>query len=294
MDLSNLVKILLSYKDGIVQSLIAGVILLICPFYIKKFYNKIPLRFLNSHFYAEFASYLLLLLASFVFYLNNSGSLSDKASFVTVTCLIFSSVAIKMIHFRKLRKLGIIAIDKEMQTGTTVEKALDMVNRNLDFIGVGADKLLKSSSFKPAVRRCIKNGGKIQLILCDPDSPALIDMARAAEIQDIEEYRETVLAAHKTIERMIVEKKWPISLFIYQAKSIKQLPVFRLMVIDKKTYVSSYSVYGLGDKASQLPQLICYKSGQSENEYKTFSHAFENFKKYMIDSSALKEFERVE
>lgn len=146
-------------------------------------------------------------------------------------------------------RLGIIGADKTIKGGIDFGASLRLCKNSLDFLGVGAAKLVACrEDFEKAVRRCQRQDRPVRFLLSAPDNAELDNVARRAR-RGPAEYQQTVRSALEVLARLKVEHALNIEVRLYQ-----ELPLFRLMFIDDTLCLASHYVFSEGD-GSQLAQL---------------------------------------
>jgi len=148
-----------------------------------------------------------------------------------------------------LWKLGILGADRAIAKGIDYRKALQMCKDSMDFLGIGASKLVGvREDFRSAVSRCHRDHRPIRLLLCPPDHAELIQIASRAG-RPATEYQATVKKSLGELRDLKIGKKMNIEVRFYT-----KLPLFRLMFINDNICLASHYILGEGD-GSQLPQL---------------------------------------
>src|SRR6202030_2243106 len=90
-------------------------------------------------------------------------------------------------------KIGLVGADKEVRTGIDYVNALTMCQNSLDFLGIGAGKLVQNQNeFKLAIDRCNREDRPVRLLLIQPTDPGLERIARMAG-KDPQAYRKGVI-----------------------------------------------------------------------------------------------------
>jgi hypothetical protein len=110
--------------------------------------------------------------------------------------LVISLIPIAIIVGTELNqfwKIGLVGADKEVRAGIDYVNALRMCQNSLDFLGIGAGKLVQSQNeFKLAIDRCNREDRPVRLLLIHPTDPGLERIAKIAG-KDPQSYRKGVI-----------------------------------------------------------------------------------------------------
>lgn len=156
-------------------------------------------------------------------------------------------------------KIGLVGADKEVSAGIDYVKALRMCQNSLDFLGIGAGKLVEhQKEFNVAIDRCSREDRPVRLLLIQPADPGLERIARMAG-RDPQAYRRGVIESLRFIARLRLEDQKNIQVRLY-----KDFQAFRLMLINDSICLMSYYVLGKGD-GSNLPQLHIVKTAAARD-----------------------------
>lgn len=162
--------------------------------------------------------------------------------------------------------VGVAAVDVRMKSGLTPQEALESVNSRFRFLGTGASKLTsQSEAFAKAVARCNSSGNTVQLLLSKPDAENLAKSAKRVG-KPSQEYREGVTRSLRKIAEVRRDRDADIEVRFYDG-----LTLFRLMLINDRTCVFSYNVYGTPDE-TDFPQLFLARN--SANEVRSYYWGF--------------------
>ncbi len=176
--------------------------------------------------------------------------------------LLISLIPIAIIVWNELNqfwKIGLVGADKEVHTGIDYVKSLSMCQNSLDFLGIGAGKLVRSQNeFELAIERCNREDRPVRLLLIKPTAPDLERIAKMAR-KDAQAYRKGVIESLRFIARLRNEEQRNIQVRLY-----KEFQAFRLMFINDSICLMSYYVLGKGD-GSDLPQLHIVKPASARD-----------------------------
>jgi hypothetical protein len=168
-------------------------------------------------------------------------------------------------------KIGLVGADKEVSAGIDYVNALRMCQNSLDFLGIGAGKLVQNQNeFKLAIDRCNREDRPVRLLLIQPTDPGLERIAKMAG-KDSQAYRKGVIGSLRFIAHLRNEEQKNIQVRLY-----KDFQAFRLMLINDSICLMSYYILGKGD-GSNLPQLHIVKTASArdvESLYYGFSAYF--------------------
>ena len=156
-------------------------------------------------------------------------------------------------------KIGLVGADKQVGAGIDYVKALGMCQNSLDFLGIGAGKLVQNKKdFKLAIDRCNREDRPVRLLLIQPTDPGLERIARMAG-KDAQAYRKAVVESLRYIAQLRNEEQKNIRVRLY-----KDFQAFRLMLINDSICLMSYYILGKGD-GSNLPQLHIVKTASARD-----------------------------
>jgi hypothetical protein len=177
-------------------------------------------------------------------------------------------------------QVGLIGADRQVEGGVNYSSSLQLCNDSLDFLGIGASKLVRETrEFVDAINRCHRSGRPIRFLLCRPDNEQLIEMARQAGRPD-GEYQKSVRDSLKVLAELRCGRAKNIEVRFYS-----RLPLFRLMFIDDSLCLASHYVFGEGD-GSHLPQLHVIKSiGLKRRDVESLYHPLRTYFEQLWDES---------
>ncbi len=116
--------------------------------------------------------------------------------------LVISLIPIAIIVGSELNqfwKIGLVGADKEVRAGIDYVNALRMCQNSLDFLGIGAGKLVQNQNeFKIAIDRCNREDRPVRLLLIQPTDPGLERIAKMAG-KDPQAYRKGVIESLRFI-----------------------------------------------------------------------------------------------
>jgi hypothetical protein len=190
---------------------------------------------------------------------------------------VLTIVAVLISSYRTVRsfsRIGIIDAYPTTIGGIDYAAALKMAVKSIDFLGIGADKLSTEPEFEAAMRRCGANGQTVRFLLSPPSNPVLEKMERRNSTT-AGEYRERVIAS--TLRIAEIRKKWDLSIEVryYSAKHDKDFQRFRLMFINEKTCLWSWTHWG-EHRGKDNPQVVLAHTDLSTG----ISSAYKAFKDY--------------
>jgi hypothetical protein len=152
-------------------------------------------------------------------------------------------------ELQRFWRVGLVGIDRKLKLDRDYARALRLCNNSLDFLGIGASKLVAhQTEFEEAIARCHRSNRPIKFLLSDPDSIELQDAARSAGT-GLTDYQQRVRTSLRTLALLKQNRARNIEVRFYS-----RVPLFRLMFIDDSLCFASHYVLGEGD-GSQLPQL---------------------------------------
>lgn len=185
-----------------------------------------------------------------------------------------SSLIIGVVLWRELYqfwRIGLIGADKTIDKGLDFKRSLNLCTNSLDFLGVSGAKLTSvTPDFEEAMARCHRDTRPIRFLLCNPQNPDLISIAKRAAKPD-SQYQKTAKNSLRVLAELRNNRQWNIEVRFYQS-----LPLFRLMFIDDVLCLASHYVFGEGD-GGQLPQLHIRKPTSPQRDVETLYHPFRKY-----------------
>jgi hypothetical protein len=231
------------------EGIIANFVLIIFSFLYRR--SRVFLEGLHP-----FARPIAIGLLSLVFLGINIFILSSSLHH-SIILFILSSCIFGLVIFAEFEvfwRLGILGADRTIAKGIDYKKSLNLCKDSLEFLGIGASKLVADrDTFRSAINRCHRDERPIRFLLCPPDSPNLLEVARRANRPE-REYQENVKNSLRELRSLKVDHAKNIAVKFYLRP-----PLFRLMFINNSICLASHYILGEGD-GSQLPQMhICRK-----------------------------------
>jgi hypothetical protein len=164
-------------------------------------------------------------------------------------------------------RLGIIGAGTDSTPRERYERALDLCRDSLEFLGIGAGKLVAAGdAFTTAVDRCHRENRPIRFLLSSPRNSQLIRMARQAN-RPKTEYQESVRSSLRALKHLKEQRGKNIEVRLHD-----DLPVFRLMFVNGELCLASHYVLGEGD-GSQLPDIYLRRHA-GERDVNSIYHGF--------------------
>lgn len=249
---------------SIAASIIATILLIPITFWIslgvnnyRKNRKKPPLNKAKISIFL-FVLTIIIVLAIYTFIDLENQLITENRTLIllcVLTTLSIGEVIQLLILILKYERIGIVNIDKTTIKGFNYKQSLQAVTSDLNFIGVGSSKLTKNiDDFTEMVKRVNNSGKEVQLILCNPQSESLIELAKRANI-DSKSYSKTVIDSLRIIKD-IKSQDFRIKVRLYRSKTIDEMPVFRVMIINRNHCLIAYSHFNDSSHKGQiLPQL---------------------------------------
>jgi len=164
----------------------------------------------------------------------------------------------------KYKNVGIIKVDKSIDSGITPEEMLKKVKNNFRFLGTGANKLTS----KEELFKNILNCGGAKFLICNPESEALKIIGNRSN----EDYAAKVKVSVNKIKAYI-NQGHDIKLRLYDVDEINKMPIFRLAFYND-TCLCSYNYFSPDNNdGRQLPQLHIQKYS-GNNPHESYYYAF--------------------
>lgn len=270
-------------SDQFIESVIASIVSAIAIWVYSKLYTRITkIKFISrankvgTYFpHTYLISYVLTLLSIFLIYWFEFVTGLPILISLIISTLIFIWLLMGLLS--EYKKVGISGVDTSIKKGMDYKEALKGVQSEFKFLGVGANKLtINGEEFESAIRRAGIEGKPVRLLLCHPDSDALITIAKKANKtgDDIYDFSRNV---KRSLERLseLKNKGLRIDVRFYKASAEEDMPIFRLMFYNSKYCLASYTVFGVpSHTGEQLPQLHLVSSDQDHGE-DSFYFAYE-------------------
>lgn len=261
--------------NGIFDSIIAAVIYTIVSTLITQFSknnNNSGGLLKNLNFLIGFTAIFFIILAiSFI-----NGWISLFVYHSTILYILTINFFIMARRLANYVSCGVVGIDTEIGKGLNYKDALNLTKNNLKFIGTGGHKLTKNDKeFRKAVHSATDEQ-PARFLLCNPKSKALKLMAKKARV-DEEKYVNNVTESLRKM-KILIEDGCSIEVRLYDAKTIAEMPTFRLMFFNDHHCLCSYNIFGNQDVGGKTPQLQLYKKHDSNGDnsfYTAFSRHFD-------------------
>lgn len=154
----------------------------------------------------------------------------------------------------RYRRLGIVDAYPSTVDGIDYSDSLKRPRHSFDFLGVGAHKLTSDSNFEDMIKRCASAGRPVKLLLSPPDNPLLQSVAARSGI-DKKEYGRRVRESLRKIATLSLNSGFNIQVRFYEAKNRSDFQQFRLVFIDDRLCIFSYTIWDSKEGRSN-PQLI--------------------------------------
>ncbi len=169
-------------------------------------------------------------------------------------------------------RLGLLASSRYADEGIGFESSLRLVDRSIDFLGIGARKLTQTKEFEAALLRC-HSARSARFLLSPPDNPLLERMARRNGVSNAA-YRDNVRESVRAIARIKRQKGVNIEVRFYKAEMDTDYQQFRMMFIDDKICLLSWTVWG-AHIGTRDPQIVLKNNAEKENAFRAFHDYFE-------------------
>jgi hypothetical protein len=175
------------------------------------------------------------------------------------------------IELNQFWRIGLAGADKKTHSGIGYEKSLRLCTASLQFLGIGAGKLLGyHAEFEKAIDRCSRPGTPIRFLLCKPESGELKKIALSAGKDELS-YQKVVVTTLRELARLKHQRAKNIEVRLYT-----DFPVFRLMFINDEICLASHYMLGKGGDGSDAPQMHVVRKSSSRDVESLF-YAFEGY-----------------
>jgi len=223
-----------------------------------------------------------------IYLLSNYAIYPDKTSYSFWFFIISFIVLVYVVLMELLSfwHLGFLGADRSIAKGIDYGKALKICEDSLDFLGIGANKMIiRDKEFKEAIAKCQRDEKPVRLLLCPPDHEELISIARRAG-KPQNEYQETVKKSLRALQILKHSESRNIEVRFYN-----ELPLFRLMFINDNICLASHYILGEGD-GSQLPQLHVWKKPLGRRDIESFYYPLKKYFDKLWESAEIWDFSK--
>lgn len=177
----------------------------------------------------------------------------------------------------RLRKLGIIGADAEIQSGLDYKNALARINDGFDLIGISGAKLTShSDDFEKAIERVTAKNHQVRLLLCHPG--CAIERLESLAGVNKGKYLATTKQSFTLLANLKQRFGNNLSIRLYKPTDESQFPAFRIMFINSELCLVSPNVPGAARQGRSLPQLHVSDEaafGSEPTLYASFKKTFE-------------------
>ena len=176
---------------------------------------------------------------------------------------------------RSLLDAGVSDAFTTTEGGINYQSSLRLAKRSIDFLGIGAAKLTSLPDFEQAVTRCSSVGGEVRLLLSPPSNSLLETMAKRNGVP-LATYQQNVRDSLRLLAHLKLVRALNINVRFYPADNPVDNQQFRLMFIDRKICLLSWTVWGshIGRKNPQIVIKANEKS-PSKSMYLAFETHFD-------------------
>jgi hypothetical protein len=269
-----------SWAGGITAS-IAATLLVTAASWVAKLTRRHSISSYAYHRAAVTIALLLVMLANVFLWapLGEWYPLLQVTSFIIISVITWKEVD-------QFWQVGLVSADRTVASGLDYSGSLALCTDSLDFLGVGASKLVRETrQFEAAVARCHRVNRPMRFLLCDPEDEELIGIARQAGRQS-DEYRRTVQDSLRVLAKLKKGRALNLEVRFYN-----RLPLFRLMFINERICLASHYVFGEGTGA-QLPQLHVVRSiGQGRRDVESLYYPLHAYFQQLWRDAAVWDFE---
>jgi hypothetical protein len=212
-----------------------------------------------------------------------SRSISYSLPLFIVSTFIFGFVVFT--EFEAFWRLGLLGVDRTIAKGIDYRKSLDLCTDSLEFLGIGASKLVNErDAFRKAIDRCHRPDRPIRFLLCPPDHEGLIQSARQAGRPDTE-YQEKVKGSLRELRDLKTRQAKNIEVRFYE-----NLPLFRLIFVNDTFCLASHYILGEGE-GSQLSQLHVWRNPPGRRDIESFYTPLRRYYDQLWDKARIWDFQ---
>jgi len=198
-------------------------------------------------------------------YLSALSAALSATGLVSVTNLFF---------FLRFYRLGLVDTFSNTAGGIDYQSSLRRPRHSFDFLGVGAHKLTSIPEFREMIIRCAKAGRPVRLLLSPPNNPVLRNVATRTGI-DRRAYEKRVRESLKTIGDLAIMEGFNIVVKFYHAESEADFQQFRLVFIDDRICVMSYTIWD--DQEGRSNPQVVLTAGQSQDSSRSLYYTFKDY-----------------
>lgn len=174
----------------------------------------------------------------------------------------------------RFSRIGVLDAYPTTTKGLDYHASLVWSKRSFDFLGVGAHKLTTDAEFSKMVARCSDAGRPIRLLLSPPANPVLQKVANRSGSAG-NAYEKRVKDSLKIVGELVKNHGRSIQVRFYQANSESDYHQFRMVFIDEKYCVLSFTVWDNQEGRSN-PQIILEATDKEENRRSVY-YAFRDY-----------------
>ncbi|MBK8453991.1 MAG: hypothetical protein WAQ53_13690 [Thiofilum sp.] len=263
-------------NNPITQSVIAAFIYAIIIFmakvffkYIKAFGKVFNQKSLFTTGIVLFTIYIFLIALLFL-----KNTISAEVSLSSLFGVSIVHIIFLYRYIYKLRKIGIIGSDLHIKGGFSYLQKIKASKTNFQFLGVGARKLtINNSEFEKMIERVNKNGKRVQLLLCHPNSEALRFLALRAH-KSPDDYSHKVNSSLEYLAKLVLEKDYGIDIRFYHSNNVHDMPIFRIVIINSSYCLVSYTQFNDSSHEGELMPQIHFFRNTTEDTSNSFYFAF--------------------
>lgn len=280
---------------SVVASLTATILFLLFSYlagFIGKNFSFIRNKKIETFYPFSFLKgYLISLLLVTVIYKYNYIEIKYFHIFIVFSTITFLIVLLYL-HY-EYKKVGIVGVDSKIKKKRDYKNALKTVRSEYKFLGVGSSKLTEhENEFEQAIRNSTSTNRSAKFLLCDPNSPALIKIAKKANKtgDEVNLFSRSVI---KSLEKLanLKEKGLNIDVRLYTADNEEDMPIFRLMFFNNKYCLASYTIFGVPNhEGEQLPQLHI-QIGKESNAENSYYYAFDKYFERLWNNKDIKQWD---
>ena len=143
----------------------------------------------------------------------------------------------------RFSKIGIVDAHLTTVGGVNYKRALNMATKSMDFLGIGGDKITIEPEFEAAMIRCASSNQKVRFLLSPHYNPVLEKVA-LLNGTTAGSYGEKVKQSVRRIAELRKSRSLDIEVRYYAAKHDKDYQQFRLMFINDRFCLWSWTVWG--------------------------------------------------
>jgi hypothetical protein len=242
--------------------------------------GRAPMRVITGNRRNYTVALIVLILLVYAGGLYNFYDDMTKAGVFWLTLIVFAWITIHLI--RELSAFWVVGFNyiEKTVSASTYKDCFKRTATAFQLAGTNAYNYCETAEFDEMINRVRSNRGQLRFLLAHPSSAAL-QQAAINRKQVATLYQEQAEYSLGKLAHMQRDLGAPLSVHLYQADRIEDLPIFRIMLINDAHAVAAIAVYGREDHGRSLPQIYARKMSDTKDShrcmYSVLNRYFEGF-----------------